>query len=167
MRKEKSAPISKKPASVQQASAAVARVEPTSAPASQAWSEPDWSQLVTSLGLSGAVRLLASNCAYLRREGETVFLGLDPRSESMLTKQRKDMIAKSLSKHFGEALLVDIALGSEAEETPLQQESRMADERLEEARQSLESDPNVQALKSMFGAELKTDTIEIIPGEKG
>jgi DNA polymerase-3 subunit gamma/tau len=113
------------------------------------------------------VRLLASNCAYLRRDGETVFLGLDPRSESMLTKQRKDMIAKSLSKHFGETLLVDIALGSEAEETPLQQESRMADERLEEARQSLESDPNVQALKSMFGAELKTDTIEIIPGEKG
>ena len=122
---------------------------------------------MTSLGLSGAVRLLASNCAYLRRENETVFLGLDPRSESMLTKQRKDMIAKSLSKHFGETLLVDIALGSEAEETPLQQESRMADERLEEARQSLESDPNVQALKSMFGAELKTDTIEVIPGEKG
>jgi DNA polymerase-3 subunit gamma/tau len=168
VRREKSVPPSKKAVSVQPASARVARTEPSSAPAAaQGWSEPDWSQLVTSLGLSGAVRLLASNCAYLRREGETVFLGLDPRSESMLTKQRKDMIAKSLSKHFGETLLVDIALGSAAEETPLQQESRMADERLEEARQSLESDPNVQALKSMFGAELKTDTIEIIPGEKG
>jgi hypothetical protein len=43
----------------------------------------------------------------------------------------------------------------------------MADERLEEARLSLEADPNVQTLKSMFGAELKTDSIEIISGEKG
>jgi len=43
----------------------------------------------------------------------------------------------------------------------------MADERLEEARQSLEADPNVKALKTMFGAELKTDTIELISGDKG
>jgi len=134
---------------------------------SQAWSDPDWSQLVVSLGLSGAVRLLASNCAYLRREGNTVFLGLDPRSESMLTKQRKDTIAASLGEHFGEKLVVDITVGSEAAETPVQQESRMADKQLEEARQTLEEDPNVQALKNMFGAELKTDTIEIISGDKG
>lgn len=134
---------------------------------SQAWSDPDWSQLVVGLGLSGAVRLLASNCAYLRREESTVFLGLDPRSESMLTKQRKDTIAECLSEHFGEKLLVDITIGSEAAETPIQQESRMADEQLEEARKDLEADPNVQAMKNMFGAELKTDTIEIISGDKG
>jgi len=134
---------------------------------SRSWSDPDWSQLVTDLELTGAVRLLASNCAYLRREGNTVFLGLDPRSDAMLTKQRKDMIAERLTAHFDEDLVVDITLGSAVEETPIQQESRMADEKLEEARQSLEADPNVQALKNMFGAELKTDTIEIISGDKG
>ena len=137
----------------------------TSAP--REWQEPDWSQLVSDMGLGGAVRLLASNCAYLRREGNTIYLGLDPRSESMLTKQRKDEIARSLSERFGETLVVDIEVGSSSAETPLQQESRLADERLEEARQSLESDPNVQSLKNMFGAELKTDTIEIISGDKG
>ena len=145
---------------VVQAEAATARV------AAQEWSDPQWSQLVADLQLSGAERLLASNCAYLRREKNTVFLGLDPRSEAMLTKQRKDAIGERLSAHFGESLVVDIALGSAAEETPIQQESRMADERLEEARQSLEADPNVQTLKTMFGAELKTDTIEIISGDK-
>ncbi len=132
-----------------------------------AWTDPDWSQLVTTLELSGAVRLLASNCGYLRRDGNTVFLGLDSRSESMLTKQRKETIAEHLSAHFGETLVVDIAIGSQAAETPVQQESRMADEQLEEARQDLEADPNVQTLKTMFGAELKTDSIEIISGEKG
>ena len=132
---------------------------------SQTWSDPDWSQLVVDLGLSGAVRLLASNCAYLRREENTVFLGLDPRSESTLTKQRKDTIAENLSEHFGEKLLIDITIGSEAAETPVQQESRVADEQLEEARKNLEADPNVQAMKNIFGAELKTDTIEIISGD--
>jgi len=144
---------------------AVQPPQPSTAPST--WSDPDWSQLVSDLQLSGAVRLLASNCAFLRREENTVFLGLDPRSGAMLTKQRKDLIAERLTEYFGENLVVDIALGSAAEETPLQQETRMADERLEEARQSLEADPNVKALKTMFGAELKTDTIELISGDKG
>jgi DNA polymerase-3 subunit gamma/tau len=130
------------------------------------WTDPDWPQLVSDLGLTGAVRLLASNCAFIRREGNTVYLGLDPRSESMLTTQRKSLIGQTLTERFGEELAVDITIGSAVDETPVQQESRMADERLEEARQTLEADPNVQSLKNMFGAELKTDTIEIISGEK-
>ena len=126
------------------------------------WVDPDWSALVGQLGLGGAVRLLASNCAYDRREGNTIYLGLDPRSESMLTRQRRDALAARLSEYFGETLAVDIARGAETGETPVQEESRMADERLEAARQTLEADPNVQALKDMFGAELKTDSIELI-----
>ena len=66
-----------------------------------------------------------------------------------------------MSEHFGESLSVDIELAADAGETPSQEESRLADERLEAARQSLEADPNVQALKDMFGAELKTDSIEL------
>jgi len=117
---------------------------------------------VTSLGLSGAARLLASNCAYVRREGQTVTLSLDPRSESLLTKQRKDALADALSAFFGEKLLVDVSIGVQAGETPIQSESRLADERLEAARQSLEEDPNVKTLKKIFGAELKHDSIELI-----
>ena len=131
------------------------------APAAK-WSEPDWSALVAQLGLGGAVRLLASNCTYLRRDGNTIHLGLDPRSESLLTRKRRDELAAKLSAHYGETLSVDVELGTDAGETPVQAESRLADERLEEARQSLEADPNVQALKNMFGAELKADTIELI-----
>ena len=148
-------------AKARQAAPQPARVVQAEAPA-QKWADPDWSALVVKLGLSGAVRLLASNCVYLRREGTTVCLGLDLRSESLLTKQRKDSLAEQLSAHFGERLSVDIELGADAGETPVQEESRMADERIEAARQTLEADPNVQALKNMFGAELKTDSIELI-----
>ncbi|HEY5642617.1 MAG TPA: DNA polymerase III subunit gamma/tau [Woeseiaceae bacterium] len=129
---------------------------------SQVWSEPDWSSLVMVLGLSGATRLLATNCAFVRREGQTVTLSLDPRSESLLTKQRKDALADALSRCFGEKLLVDVMIGIQAGETPVQAETRLADERLEAARQSLEEDPNVKTLKKIFGAEIKPDSIELI-----
>jgi DNA polymerase-3 subunit gamma/tau len=130
--------------------------------ATQEWQEPDWSRLVTQLGLTGAVKLLASNCAFLRRDGNTIYLGLDPKSESLLTKQRSDLVADVLSEWFGERLSVDISMGAAASETPVQQESRLADERMEAARLELEADPNVQAMKSIFGAEIKPETIELI-----
>ena len=148
------------PAAVQ--ARAPEQAAPAQADPKQIWAEPDWSSLVAEIGLKGAVRLLACNCAYQCREGNTVRLGLDPRSESLLTKQRKDSLAESLSTHFGEKLSVEITLSAETDETPVQEESRMADERLEAARQTLEADPNVQTLKNMFGAELKTDSIELI-----
>ncbi len=132
------------------------------ATASRTWAMPDWGTLVGELQLAGMVRLLAANCAYLGREGQTVKLNLDPRSESLLTRQRKEALAERISQHFGETLVLEITVSASAGETPVQEEVRMADERLEAARQSLESDPNVKALKKMFGAEIKPDSIELV-----
>ena len=115
---------------------------------------------MSDLGLTGSLRMLAGNCALDRREGNTVYFSLDPRSDSLLTRQRRDALAKALSKYFGEELVVDIRIAELTPETPHAQENRIADERIVAARESLESDPNVQTLKNMFGAELKTDSIE-------
>ncbi len=142
---------------------AVAPAKPRkSADGAAQWADPDWTALVAGLGLSGAVRMLASNCGFLRRSGNTVYLGLDPRSESLLTRQRQTALAERLSAHFGEPLSVDIQIGADTGETPSQEETRLADERMEAERKKLEADPNVQAMKNMFGAELKADTIELI-----
>lgn len=130
------------------------------APAARAWQDPDWAQLMGELGLSGSLRMLAGNCALDRREGSTVYFSLDPRSESMLTRQRKDALAAALSRHFGEELMVEVRIAAAPPETPHARENREADERIVAARESLEADPNVQALKNMFGAELKADSIE-------
>ena len=135
---------------------------------SSKWKDPEWTSLVAELALPGAVRLLAGNCAYLRRDGTTVLLSIDPRSESLLTRQRKEVLAEALSNRFGETLSVDIAIGEAGAigeavgETPMQEETRRADERIEAAKATLEADPNVKALKDMFGAELNTDSIELL-----
>lgn len=136
---------------------------PTSKSA-QAESVPleDWSNLIDKLGMTGATKLLASNCAMLRRESNIIYLGLDNRSESLLTKERQQSLAKALTAYFGEALRVDISLGHAQAETPVQEVARVEDEALQAARVSLESDPNVQSLKEMFGATLNSDSVQIL-----
>ena len=133
-----------------------------------AWRDPNWSELIPVLALKGAVRLLAINCAYVRRLDNTLHLQLDARSESMLTAERKRALAEAVSSHYGEQLAIDVVISREdsvATETPVQQESRAADERYAAARASLEADPNIKTLQTMFGAELKTDTIEPVDKE--
>jgi DNA polymerase-3 subunit gamma/tau len=73
-------------------------------------------------------------------------------------------LTNALSDRFGEPLVVDIAIGAAADETPMQEETRRADEKIEEAIATLESDPNVKSLKDMFGAELNADSVELING---
>ena len=146
-------------------SSAAAPVE-SAAKRSAGWTDPNWSELINVLDLKGAVRMLAINCAYLRREGNTVFFSADAKAEAVLTNQRRDALAAALSQHYGESLRVDIALQERAAEsgleTPVQAASRKSDERYEAARASLEVDPNIHALKKMFGAELKSESIEPI-----
>jgi DNA polymerase-3 subunit gamma/tau len=153
-----------KPAAAPAAKARAEKAEPTPAP--QTWQEPDWPELVGSLPLKGAVRMLADNCAYLGREGDTVRLSLDRRSESTLTAPRRKALEEALSAKFGETLKVDIELDAHREapeaETRVERTSRENEQRQAEARESLETDPNVRAMKDLFGAELKVDSIEPI-----
>ena len=89
-----------------------------------------------------------------------MFFTLDSRSESYLTRPRQEALAKALSEFFGERLKVDIAIGEAEKETPVQVEKRKELEQIDAARAGLEADPNVKALKDMFGAELVADSVE-------
>jgi DNA polymerase-3 subunit gamma/tau len=123
---------------------------------------PEWSELVGKLDLKGSVRMLASSCALESRDGKSLSFSLDPRSESMLTRARKDAIAEALARHFGEPYVVDITVAEAKSETPQQKQERLSDEKMDAARETLESDPNVKTLQTMFGAELRPESIELI-----
>jgi DNA polymerase-3 subunit gamma/tau len=139
----------------------------TSTRSAASWQDPDWSSLIPKLGLTGLNRQLASNCAFLRRDGQTIFLALDHRSESFLTRDRHQALAKALGTHFDEALKLDITVGPPEKETPVQEEIRKEDELHAAARRGLEADPNIAALKDLFGAELVADSVEPLAGTNG
>ena len=132
----------------------------TPAIGSMTWQDPDWSKLITRLELSGAGKLLASNCAFIRRQKNVLHLCLDGKSETFLTKSNEAALTRAICSHYGESLRLNISIGQTESATPIQEEARRVDARYEAARASIEADPNVKALQDMFGAELNQDSIE-------
>ena len=122
-------------------------------------SSRDWASLIKSMRLKGVSRQVAVNCQMLGREGNVVSLQLDPASKALITDTLKANLQKSMSEYFKTDISLRIVLAEPAVETPAKQVARQEQERLQQARESLEQDPNIQALKSTFGAAILEDTI--------
>ena len=160
---DKSRKVAARPAQTEKKSSEPATGAPAAAAA--AWQDPDWSQLINDMELSGAGKLLASNCAFVRRQQNVLHLCLDGKSETLLTKSTEAALTRALCAHYGESLRLDISIGETGSATPSQEEARRVDAKYEAARASIEADPNVKALQDMFGAELNADSIEPIQNQ--
>jgi DNA polymerase-3 subunit gamma/tau len=132
---------------------------PASSRAASPWTGDDWPSVVAALELSGLSRQLAAHCALVQRDGAVIRLALDPRNQHVRTAAAADRLAQALSRHLGETIRVEIEVGEPAAETPARAEERQARDHLVAARESLEADPTVRALKEKFGATLRTDTV--------
>ena len=119
----------------------------------------NWPEIVSAMNLRGAVRQLANNCVMLARDGSRIALQLDPAGESMLTGQLKDRLRKALSDYFDADISIDIAIERPKQETPNMALSRKADEKLRAARESLDEDPNIVALKETFDATIQEESV--------
>ena len=135
------------------------------ATALEAWQDPEWSELIKILEISGAGKLLANNCAFVKRRQNVLHLCLDGKSETLLTKSTEAALTRALSNHYGESLRLDIAVGETESVTPIQEEARRVDAQYEAARASIEADPNGKALQDRVGAELNPDSIEPVQNQ--
>jgi DNA polymerase-3 subunit gamma/tau len=120
----------------------------------------DWHEVVGQLGLQAAARQLASHLTFAAFEGGVLRLRLDSRGEPLRTKVQEDRLAQAISRFVGEAVRLDIEVSREEVDTLARRVERQEQHRLEQARQSLESDPTVQALKDRFGAVIQPDSIK-------
>jgi DNA polymerase-3 subunit gamma/tau len=120
-----------------------------------------WHAIVEQLGLSGLARQLASHCAFLAREGAQVKLLLDARSAAIRTRGNEERLATALSQYLGEPvrLAIEIAAPDVPAATPARARDRAAEERLAQARATLEADPNIQALRAEMGATIFPDSV--------
>jgi DNA polymerase III subunit gamma/tau len=118
-----------------------------------------WGSIITQLDLAGSPRQLANHCSFIGRKGNVVKLGFDPRSGFVRTQGQVEKLAQALTKYFGEPVRVEFEALQAGQETPAQAGQRASVEELDSARQSLESDPGVQALREKFGATLLPDSV--------
>ena len=137
------------------ATAAAATVAPSAgAPGGDAWAS-----LIGQLDLQGAARQLASHCVLIGREGAVVRLALDPRNQLVRTRAQEEKLAQALSRHYGEPVRLEFVAAEAAVQTPAQALERASLAELDAARQTLDVDPTVRALKERFGATLLPDTV--------
>ncbi len=125
-----------------------------------AWQEPEWAALVEAMGLRGAAQQLASNCAYRRREGATVYLEINVAHQQMATDQLVGRLEEALSRHYGEALKVRIQVGEGALVTPAVLDEKRDAERLAAAQSAIAADPRVRELCETFGTQVNPELVK-------
>jgi DNA polymerase-3 subunit gamma/tau len=119
----------------------------------------NWPELLARLDLQGAARQLAGNCQLLERSGNHFRFLLDARAQSLHTRQQEERLVQALARLAGAPVTIEIEQGG-ADDTPARREEQARDERMEQARAALESDPKVKALRDRFGAVLQPDSIK-------
>jgi len=135
------------------AATAVAAESPASA------SPGDWGQILSALDLQGAARQLAANCSLLERQGNLLRLALDPRSSLVRTRAQEEKLAQALSRHFGTAMRVDIAVCEAPAESPARERERQTQQQLDQVRTAFAADATVRSLQQRFGATIHPDSV--------
>ncbi len=152
-----SAPAAAPAAPVAPAAAPVAAPQATASKSDA--SDTDWHALVGQLPLSGMAQALAKHCDWGRRDGDRVTLHIEDGHDHLLNDNVKARLADALATHFGQALDVHIQVGGVQAETPAAADARADAERQAAAESAIEQDPNIQALKTTFGAEVIPESI--------
>jgi len=113
------------------------------------------------MNLQGITRQLAAHCVLLGRQGNKVRLSLDPEGAHFRTSMMEDKLRQALSTYYGEPVALEFieASNGEALNTPARQSRAAAEDRLQNARASIENDPNIRAMKDIFGATVTPESI--------
>ncbi|MGL4835998.1 MAG: DNA polymerase III subunit gamma/tau C-terminal domain-containing protein, partial [Shewanella sp.] len=118
-----------------------------------------WYKLMASLEIGGRVRQLAVN-SICQVQANPLPLLLKPDQKHLAAQVAIEQLEQALSAAFGNPRQVTVVIGTDPNrETPLELRKRFHQELLQQARQSLITDDNVQWLINRFGAELEQDSL--------
>jgi len=119
----------------------------------------DWSTLLPQLNLKGVTQNLAANCGLVKVESNCCQFVLSEQHASMWNKTHEKRIARELSEHFEQQILVSIDIGAVDMQTPAQGQQQQREQQQAEAVQAIENDKNVQILLNDFNGTLKNESI--------
>lgn len=135
---------------------------PATKPAAVNGGGEEWTSVVAQLNLQGPANQLAAHCSLLVKEGNRIRLLLDDSGEPFRRPALEDKLAQALSTHYGAAVKLEIEVSHHAAtiDTPARRQQAQAQDRLQAARVAIESDPNVQAMRDIFGATIQPESIK-------
>jgi DNA polymerase-3 subunit gamma/tau len=159
-RPDKPSPVQTKPiAQAAPPAQATEQRAPVAPPSRSLPEDATWSQMVAAMRLEGLVRQLAANCALTARTENRIQLTLADSHSSLYNKKLEDRLHQALKELLGKPVVLEIIVGSVVSETPAVQERRQAEDKLDAAKQSIEKDSNIQALKDAFNARVIPESI--------
>lgn len=145
--------------------AVASAVVPATAIQGAAAAQLPWSERIDTLGLDGATRQLARQCAWIAQDDGVVRLSLSSGAGFLMHESRRAAIEQALSQQTGVPCRVQIevaapqATGPETL-TPAQQDQQRLVARQKQAEAAMEQDPVVRAFKDQFGASLRPGSIQ-------
>lgn len=114
-----------------------------------------WEELVSRLALKGVAAELAANCVLSQRTEDCIVLALERSHAHLRTEAAQERLRSSLAKVTGQR---ELRLKIDIVETPLSSPARRRAEakaaRHAQARESIENDTTVKALRERFSAEV-------------
>jgi DNA polymerase-3 subunit gamma/tau len=133
----------------------------TAAPAAAARPAPsgDWATIIPQLNLAGPSSQLAAHCTLAGKQGERVRLTLDAEGETFRRPALEERLAQALSTYYGEPIKLEIVSAANVANTPARLQKAAADDRMQAARSAIESDPNIHAMRDIFGATIQPDSV--------
>lgn len=135
----------------------VAEEAPSSAASAEATT---WSEIVAGLELTGMARGLAEHCFLLDWQDDSLRLGLESTHDHLLNQAMQERLAAALRARYGEGLRLRIELCSQAQaETPAEVNERVSAERQAAAERAIAEDPQVNALREAFDAEVAPGSV--------
>ncbi|MGF1682570.1 DNA polymerase III subunit gamma/tau [Photobacterium minamisatsumaniensis] len=123
----------------------------------EAANKDSWSDWVTKLNVGRLVQQLALNSA-LTRDGNAATLLLRPAQKHLDTPKAREQLAQALTVLFEEPVSLNIELSDEGL-SPLEWREAIYQQKLEQAKHSLQSDPNVNFIRQRFAAVLDEESV--------
>ena len=142
-----------------QAAPPAERAVETSARPAIGTTAPEWAGILQTLDLRGPARQLADSCALASNAGGAWQLVVPADKEHLNTQQLRTRLEAALREQHGRDLRLMITVGQPPRPTPAEVRHANESVRMREAREAIETDPNVKAVQAAFDATLEPDSI--------
>ncbi len=162
---EEPVPAAKESESVEKASAAAETVAPEPR---ELLTPKDfvWARDFRELGIVGMPGNLASQ-AGCEQDGNRFVLTMEEGHYRLLTERHQERILEGIRRGFGEDARVEIRAGAAGDQTPIAWEARDKARRQQEAEQSIEGDPIVNAIVERFEGRVVKESIRPVQKQAG